>query len=222
MLSPLQERVATIVAGLEEAEDFALSGGAALIVQGTIRRPTRDLDFFGLTPDAVDRLLPRVEEAMLEEGLQVERVQSNHGFARLVIQDGQDRTELDLAADARLFPAQPGHPAPTLTGPELGADKVLAVFGRAEARDFGDLLMLESRYGLDRLVRLAAEKDRGFSLRFFDEMLGRFERFRREEFDLSDLDYGTLSRSVPRWQERVRELALGKVRDQDLGREIDL
>ena len=41
MLSPLQERIARIIAGLSEAEDFALAGGGALIVRGDIDRKTR-------------------------------------------------------------------------------------------------------------------------------------------------------------------------------------
>ena len=82
---------------------------------------------------------------------------------RLIVESGDDRTELDLAADARLFPAEPGRLAPTLSGEELAVDKVLAVFGRAEARDFVDLMALEPRYGLDRLCELAAEKDLGFT-----------------------------------------------------------
>ena len=64
MLTPLQERVASIVAGLAEAEDFALAGGAALIVRGEIERQTRDLDFFGLAPEAVDRLVPALDRAL--------------------------------------------------------------------------------------------------------------------------------------------------------------
>ena len=151
MLSPLQEQVAEIIAGLEEATDFALAGGAALIARGEVRRHTKDLDFFGLTTDAVDRLLPATERALRAVGLTVRRVQANPGFARLLVEDGNDRTEVDLAADARLFPAEPGRPAPTLSGEELAVDKVLAVFGRAEARDFVDLLAVETRYGLERL-----------------------------------------------------------------------
>ncbi len=50
MLSDLQLRVARIIAGLVEAEDFALAGGAALIVRGGVERATRDLDFFGTVP----------------------------------------------------------------------------------------------------------------------------------------------------------------------------
>lgn len=41
VLSPLQEQIAEIIAGLEEAEDFALAGGAALIARGDVLRQTR-------------------------------------------------------------------------------------------------------------------------------------------------------------------------------------
>jgi len=88
VLSPLQERIA----GLSEAEDFALAGGAALIVRGDIDRKTRDLDFFGLSAAAVDHLVPLAEQALREAGLQVKRVQEGPGFARFVIEDEDDRT----------------------------------------------------------------------------------------------------------------------------------
>jgi hypothetical protein len=126
VLSPLQERIAEIVAGLDEAEGFALAGGAALIVRGDVRRQTRDLDFFGLTGDAVDRLVPAVDRALSAAGFVVGHAQVSPGFARLSVTEGEESTELDLAADARLFPAEPGRVAPTLTGEELAVDKVLA------------------------------------------------------------------------------------------------
>ena len=216
--------MAEIVAGLGEAEGFALAGGAALIVRGDVQRQTRDLDFFGLTGDAVDRLVPAVDRALRAVGLVVHRVQENPGFARLVVESGDDRTELDLAADARLFPAEPGRLAPTLSGEELAVDKVLAVFGRAEARDFVDLMALEPRYGLDRLCRLAAEKDRGFTPRLFAEMLARFGRLRPEEFDLDDARYAQLARDVDHWRMRaielVRQRELEGDRGPDLGHEL--
>ena len=207
MLSALQEQVAGIIAGLEEAEDFALAGGAALIARGDVRRQTRDLDFFGLTAASVDRLIPAVDRALREAGLVVHHIQENPGFARLVVESADDRAEVDLAADARLFPAEPGRPAPMLSGEELAVDKVLAVFGRAEARDFVDLMAVESRYGLDRLCRLAAEKDRGFTPGMFAEMLGRYDRLRSGEFGLDEATYAQLSREVERWRERAIELA---------------
>lgn len=223
MLSPLQEEIAEIVAGLEEAEDFALAGGAALIARGDVLRQTRDLDFFGLTAAAVDRLVPAVDRALREAGLTVHHIQVNPGFARLIVESADDRTEVDLAADARLFPAEPGRPAPMLSGKELAVDKLLALFGRAEARDFVDLMAVEGRYGLDRLCKLAAEKDRGFTPAMFAEMLGRFGRLRSEEFGLDDARYEELRREVQGWRERALELArrreLQQERGPDLGRE---
>jgi hypothetical protein len=40
VLTPFQKRIAAIVAGLDEAEDFALAGGGALIVRGDVDRST--------------------------------------------------------------------------------------------------------------------------------------------------------------------------------------
>lgn len=220
MLTSLQERVAQIIASLEEADDFALAGGAALIARGDVQRQTRDLDFFGLTGAAVDRLVPSAERALQAAGLAVHRIQVNPGFARLIIESGDDRTELDLAADARLFPAEPGEPAPMLSGEELAVDKLLALFGRAEARDFVDLLAVEARYGFDRLCELAAQKDLGFTPAMLAEMLGRFGRLRRAEFELDDARYEQLTHEVERWRERALELAHGRERGSDLGLDL--
>jgi len=207
VLSPLQEQVAKIVAGLDEAKDFALAGGAALIARGDVERHTRDLDFFGLDPSAVDRLAPAVERALQAAGLTVRRIQDGPGFARLIVESEEDRTELDLGADARLFPAKPASPVPLLSGEELAVDKVLAVFGRAEARDFIDLMAVEPRYGLGRLCGLAAEKDRGFLPAVFADMLNQFVRLRRDEFELDDAGYEQLRRTVEHWHTQAIELA---------------
>jgi hypothetical protein len=97
---------------------------------------------------------------------------------------------------------------------------VLALFGRAEARDFVDLMALEPRYGLDRVCRLAAEKDRGFSPEVFAEMLARFQRLRRDEFELDDARYEQLGRDVARWRERALELGLRRDFERGQGRNL--
>ena len=149
MLSPLQERVAHIVAELPEARDFALAGGAALIIRGDIDRRTRDLDFFGPSAVAVDRLVPAAERALLADGLAVERIVDHPGFTRLVVSGGSDQTEVDFGSDARLFGVEERLGIRLLSGEELAVDRLLALFGRAEARDFVDLWAVADRYGLD-------------------------------------------------------------------------
>ncbi|MHB8695779.1 MAG: hypothetical protein ACYDHH_31565 [Solirubrobacteraceae bacterium] len=53
---------------------------------------------------------------------------------------------------------------------------------------------------------LAAEKDRGFDVGIFVEMLNRFGRLRRDEFDLDGASYERLVETVASW--RVEALAL--------------
>jgi hypothetical protein len=130
-------------------------------------------------------------------------VQVSPGFARLIVEGNDESTELDLGADARLFPAETADPAPMLSGEELAVDKVLAIFGRAEARDFVDLAAIESRYGLERLFHLAADKDRGFTPEVFAEMASRFSRLRIDEFDIDAGEYEKLARRVDGWREQA-------------------
>lgn len=67
--------------------------------------------------------------------MDVHRVREGVGFVRLVVQRSGEVTEVDIAADARLFPLVIDQELPLLSRTELAVDKVLAVFGRAEARD---------------------------------------------------------------------------------------
>jgi hypothetical protein len=162
VLTPLQRQIASIVGSLPNAQHFALAGGAALIARGDVDRLTRDLDFFGPSAAEVDLLVPLVERAFREAGLSVQRVREGSGFYRLEVSQGGDVTEVDFGADFRLLPMEQGPLGPTLAGEELAINKVLAVFGRAEARDFVDLSVLTKRYGLEQLMRRALEKDPGF------------------------------------------------------------
>jgi hypothetical protein len=218
MLSPLQEQVAAIISSLPEAEGFALAGGGALIIRGEIHRGTRDLDFFGLNAAAVDRLVPVVERRLVRAGYQVERTHTGPGFARLSVQGLGDRTEVDLAADARLFPAEHGpNGVLLLSSRELAVDKVLAVFGRAEARDFLDLMNLESSFDMTQLFELASEKDRGFSPAVFAEMTERFERLGRNEFATNEEGYRQITVAVVRWRTLAKRLAMERDSGRDFG-----
>ncbi len=97
---------------------FALAGGGALIVRGDVDRQTRDLDFFGPDAAGVDRLVPFVENALQEAGMNVRRVREGKGFFRLEVREHDEVTEVDLGADARLLPVERGELGPILAGEE--------------------------------------------------------------------------------------------------------
>lgn len=186
-LTPLQARVARTVAELPEAADFALAGGGALVVLGIADRTTKDLDYFATAPDAVERLGPVLERALVAQGLTVEARRVLPGFAQYRVADASDSTALDLSWDARLHPTQSTAVGEALGNDELAADKTLALYGRAEARDFVDVYRLRSHYTRPDLARLAREKDRGFDLEMFAGAIQRIDRHERRDFPTDDV-----------------------------------
>jgi hypothetical protein len=152
-------------------------------------------------------------------GLKVQRERESPTFVRFSITDGEDATELDLGADARIRAAEPGPLGPMLSVEELAADKLLALFDRAAGRDFLDVAALINRFGLEAMCRLASEKDSGFSRAALIEMLGSFDRFSAEELGIDEPARRVLSRSVEQWRS---ELAHQQTRGRGRGPELSL
>lgn len=181
-LTRFQIEVAQLFFSLPAAQGFLLAGGAALVAQHLTSRPTQDLDFFtrvGATsvPDARDAL----ENAALKRGWTIERVRDEATFCRLIVH-GNDDLLVDLALDS-----PPEHPAtaslvgPTFAPQELAGRKVVALFDRAEARDFADVFELTQHFSKDDLLEQAAQVDRGFDRPIFVQMLRSLDRFTDED-----------------------------------------
>jgi hypothetical protein len=77
---------------------------------------------------------------------------------------------------------------PTLAPPELAGRKLLALFGRAEARDFADVYLLAHRFGRDALLDEAASLDAGFDPTILAQMMGTLDRFADDEIPLDQDD----------------------------------
>lgn len=147
-------------------------------MHGVIDRPTQDLDCFTTDRHGVGPFVPAAIEALTEAGYEVNVERHAPGFAQLVVSDAHtgERVAVDLGVDYRLSPPVPTALGPVLDLDDLGADKTLALFARALPRDFLDIDALLSRYQPERLLELAAAKDRGFVTRYFAEALGRIHR----------------------------------------------
>ena len=171
---------------------MALAGGGALIVTGIVQRPTEDLDFFAPHPQPIAPVLEALEAKLLAEGLRVTRLHSAETFARLQIESDSETTRIDFATDFRLMPAVQTEEGAVLAERELAADKTLALFGRAEPRDFLDFQSLAARFSLDELCDLAASKDAGFHRKHLAEVLEFIDRRDREVFDIDDDAYRDL------------------------------
>lgn len=80
---------------------------------------------------------------------------------------------------------------------------LLALFDRAQARDFIDAEALANRFGLERLCELAAEKDHGFSRDALSEALGTFRRFSAHDLGIDKQGRERLAAAVEEWQQSL-------------------
>lgn len=207
-LSALQERVAALVAALPESAGFALAGGAALAAHDMLKRATRDLDYFAGPDDAaaVQQFADAFEEAAKAAGLEVRRLRQAATFVRFDVRDRGDDCEVDVGIDYRALESVPTRYGPALDVRELGADKVLAIFGRAEPRDFVDLAQLTKRVPFDELLALAAAKDPGLDLAVLDQFMERVQVMRPGTLGLDVESYQALVDEVQIWRGHIRQL----------------
>jgi Nucleotidyl transferase AbiEii toxin, Type IV TA system len=205
-LTPFQAEVARAFFDLPESREFLLAGGAGLVAQGLTTRSTQDLNFF--TSPGPDRV-PRARDALQREadrrGWSVHIVRDHDTFCRLVLARGSEQVLVDLAVDS-----VPGRPAvvgvlgPTFAAEELYGRKTIALFDRAEARDFADVYILAARFGRDALLRSAAEVDRGFDTEIFAQMLSTLSRFRDEDIPVAANEVAALRAFFADWTVRLR------------------
>lgn len=206
-LSELQVAVAQIFFGLDEAAGFLVAGGAALVASELIARPTEDIDLFTAAPTtSVSAASQALASALGDLGLGVLIVQDGPTFCRLVVSRAGEETLVDLAVDS------PPHDRPTLTvlGPtmaplELAGRKLLALFGRAEARDFADVYVLAEHFGTQALIEEAQTLDAGFDLEVLAQMIGTLDRFDDDEIPL-DPHRRPLARTFfAEWSDELRQ-----------------
>jgi hypothetical protein len=178
-LTPFQDTVARLFFSLKESRGYLLHGGSALLAFGMIDRSTKDLDFF-----TDERSVAVARDALLgavraRTGWSYSVRRDYDTFCSVLIEDGDGGSAVvDLAVDSPAIDA----PSVTSIGPapaplELAGRKLLALFGRAESRDFADVFLLARRYGKAAIMAKAAEIDRGFDKGVLAQMLRSLARF---------------------------------------------
>jgi hypothetical protein len=156
---------------------FALAGGYAVSAHGMGNRLSGDVDLFtdwqrrGDFPRAVDAVITAMESHRYD----VTVVLRNETFARLLLGDTslpeqeQEPEKLELSADWRSHQPVMLSFGPVLHPDDAVANKMCALFGRAQPRDFLDVdaAIQSGRYSRERLLELAAAADAGFDPALF-------------------------------------------------------
>lgn len=203
-LTPFQITVATLFFSLPESDGFLLAGGAALAAQHLTTRPTHDLDLFtraGRSSVAAAR--DAFENAAADRGWSIRRIRDSDTFCRIMV-TGVDNLLVDLALDSP--PNLP--PAASIAGPtfgleELAGRKLLALFDRAEARDFADVFVLAQRYRVDLILERAANIDPGFDPTMLASMIGSLARFDDSDIPVAPDVVAGLRRFFQDWRQQL-------------------
>jgi hypothetical protein len=179
-MDPFHEQLARVALDAAGSFGFALAGGYAVQAHGFLNRMSADVDLFAEAsgefdfPEAVDAVIA----AYQREGLIVQAEVLTKSFARLNVWSASDSAKVELGMDWRK-----NEPVRLAVGPVLHADdavanKVCALFGRAEVRDYVDVdaILSSGRYTEDELLDLAADHDPGFDPSWFAEALSAIDR----------------------------------------------
>lgn len=190
-LTNFQQQLLADLAPESPDDSGYLAGGAAIHFAPDSTRFSRDLDFFH---DSVERVASAfaLGSARLEAlGYRLSVTLSQPGFIRAVVARGDESTRVDWAHDSawRFMPLVHEPLGGWLLHPvDLAINKVLALVGRDEPRDFVDVLFVHDRIlPLGALCWAAVGKDPGLTPLSLLELLKRAGRYRPEEFARLDL-----------------------------------
>ena len=143
-LTPFQQQLLADLSTLPNDERY-LAGGAALHFAPHSERFSNDLDFFHDSVERVARAFA-IDAAQLRlRGYEVATDLSQPGFIRATVTRRGDATRVDWAHDSawRFMPLVQDSRGGWLLHPvDLAVNKVLALAGRDEPRDFVDILFV--------------------------------------------------------------------------------
>jgi hypothetical protein len=178
---------------------FVLAGGYAIQAHGFLVRRSEDVDLFttlgapGSFAEGVDAAVAAYRAAELEVAIEIR----NSSFARIYLRaPGGEQVRVEFGVDWRAHPPVTLSVGPVLHQDDAVANKVTALFGRAEVRDYIDVaaVLRSGRYTRSQLLDMAQESDPGFDIPIFADALRAIDR-------LSDRDFATYDLTADQVQE---------------------
>lgn len=189
-LTDFQRRILRLLAVNRSPESY-LAGGAALHLAPNSRRFSEDLDFFHDSERRVAEAFQADRQRLEAAGMEVHVEASLPGNVRALVKGADSVTRIDWAHDTawRFMPVLADETSGyRLHDIDLAINKLLALAGRDEPRDYVDALDAHGRIlPLGSLIWAAAGKDPGLSPHAILELLKRRGRPRQEELDRLNL-----------------------------------
>ena len=180
-----QIEVARLFFSLPASKGFLIAGGGALLATGLTSRPTQDLDFFGEMGQVnISEAREQFLRAATNRHWKCKVIQSDELFVRMHVR-GTEEVLVDIAIDvAARFPSQISVLGPTFNHEELAGRKMLALFDRAEARDFADVFALAKHFSKELLLLRASELEVSLETEVLAAMMRSLSRFSDDELPI--------------------------------------
>jgi hypothetical protein len=197
ILTPLQESFLSRFFAYDVGREFFLTGGTALAAFYLYHRLSEDLDLF--TPE--EGVLDAAQDAIATIGddarwaVDVRRLSPHFLRVVLTTQHGES-LKADLVQDVgEQFGDKrwcAGMGVDSLVN--IAANKVTAILGRGDAKDFIDLYFIvqQQGYDLDRLLQMAKQKDLGLTEFYLAGMLRQIHTVKDLPVMLQPVDLETL------------------------------
>jgi len=184
-LTEIQKRIAVLLSG-NRTPDSYLAGGAALHIEPNSKRYSNDLDYFHDSEERVASAFAEDRKTLEAAGYEVDLLLDQRGFIRAIIRGDKHETKIEWAHDSawRFLPPIRSEVAGFQLHPvDLAINKVLALAGRDEARDYLDIMEAHRTIlPLGALCWAAAGKDPGFTPLSLLTLLKRRGKYRPEDF----------------------------------------
>jgi len=182
-LTSLQAAFLTRFFATDTGQLFFLTGGTALAAYHLHHRLSVDLDLFTLDDLALRETDVLIPQLATDLGCRIGRARRTEHFRQFLLEpeDGES-LQIDLVRD---FGPQYGEHIKmgdivVDSMENIGANKLTAILGRTEPKDFVDLyFILHAGYDFDDLLAKAQEKDLGLQPFFMAGTLLQVRNFRR-------------------------------------------
>jgi len=165
LLTPFQKKVLKAFTEIEESKAFYLTGGTALSAFYLAHRLSEDFDLFTSEEPLISVMARKFKSALKNVGIHVQEIRSFSSFWEAVAGEGAQSFKIQLAYDSpyMLSALDEKDGLRIHSFEDIAAGKLLALFGRAEERDFVDIycIVKDGKISLETIIELAKRKDPG-------------------------------------------------------------
>jgi predicted nucleotidyltransferase component of viral defense system len=195
ILSPFQAEFLRLFFQNAIGQQFFLTGGTALAAFYLEHRYSQDLDLFTLESDALARVQMELDTIAAELGAVAKTTVATPTFRQAFVTRNDESLQIEFVRDiAAQFGEHRRIDSVIVDALEnIGANKVNAIFGRTDVKDFVDLyFILKAGLELFDLIEMAKQKDAGLTEFYLAGMMRQVRELNRLPRMLKPIDLDTL------------------------------